>query len=104
MLNNCVSACSLAGQESDVSVLGSHPLPTRHSRESVMHYIDTNRQLFFSLPYFRFCTSVFVLQHFPLAPCALQSAACHIKEYASLFDLRVPVAAKGECKAANEFH
>ena len=36
------------------------------------------------------------------ATSALQTAACHIKGYASHIDLRVPVAAKGECKAANE--
>ena len=75
--------------------LGALSLSLTYTLCTIVSYLDTDRQLFFSLPYFHFCTSVFVLQHFPFAPCALQSAAYHIKKYASLVDLRVPVPANG---------
>ena len=69
MLNDYVSACwsPMYQYLALTSLRDSHPLPTRHICE-----LGTDRQLFFSLPYFRFHTSVSVLrfpfQRFPLAP------------------------------------
>ena len=54
-----------------LSLRDSYPLATRHSRESKT--LDTDKWLFFSLPYFRFHISISVLRfpyfsvfHFPL--------------------------------------
>ena len=60
---DCVT---LSDPDNDLKTV--HPLPTRHSRESVRlsKALNTDRWLFFSLPYFRFHTSVSGLQRFPL--------------------------------------
>ena len=68
VLNDCVSArwSPMCQYLALTSLRDSHRLPTRHIREP-----GTDRWLFFSLPYFRFCTSVsalrFLFQRFPLA-------------------------------------
>ena len=68
MLNDCVSArwSPMYQYLALTSLRDSHRLPTRHIREP-----GNVRRLFFSLPYFRFRTSISVLrfpfQRFPLA-------------------------------------
>ena len=60
MLNGRVSTrWSLMCQYSALTLLrDSHPLPTRQSKA-----LNTDRRLFFSLPYFSFCTSAFFTCH-----------------------------------------
>ena len=68
-----ISCKMIVSLESNVPVLGSHialiQSPFAYKVQLwVSNALDTDRRLFFSLLYFRFRTSVSVLQHFPLAP------------------------------------